>query len=43
MYYFQFKIEIERSNQPSYTCNTFESNENANQRAMQEVIRYVRL
>ncbi|XP_025194244.1 serine/threonine-protein kinase Genghis Khan isoform X2 [Melanaphis sacchari] len=37
--YHQYKIEIERSNPPSFAGNNFETNENANQRAMQEIIR----
>lgn len=34
-------MEIERSNPPSFAGNNFETNENTNQRAMQEIIRYV--
>lgn len=41
-YYFQYKIEMERSNPQSFTSNTFETNENVNQRAMQEIMRYVK-
>lgn len=33
---------MERSNAPSYVSNAFETSENANQRAMQEIIRYAR-
>lgn len=36
-------MEIDRTNTPtSYASNTFENNENSYQRAMQEIIRYVK-